>query len=258
MARIQDVDLPYLEFGEAAAPGTPASAIVRIYAKSDGLLYSKDDAGAETALGGGGGSSTYPLPTVTNFAAQFSSGSTSCAVTVTAPAAGDNLVAVVYAIGRGANSITQTNVTWTQRYTGNGNSQYLEVWTGVAASSAGTTATAAFTGSNTQYVEVFTVNSAASDFTAAAANGTATAASAALATVSNATAITVGSYVLFACSAGSAAASSYGACSHDYIPLTAFGGVARSGIFRANGTGVSYWSISSSAVNYFTAIVILS
>lgn len=58
MARIQDVDLPYLEFGEAAAPGTPASGIVRIYAKSDGSLYQKDDAGTETGLAGGGAAFT--------------------------------------------------------------------------------------------------------------------------------------------------------------------------------------------------------
>lgn len=55
MAKIQDIDIPYLEFAEAAAPGTPAAGIVRQYAKTDGLLYQKDDAGTETALGGGGG-----------------------------------------------------------------------------------------------------------------------------------------------------------------------------------------------------------
>lgn len=47
----------YLQVSEVTAPGTPASAKVRIYAKSDGLMYSKDDGGVETALGGGGGSS---------------------------------------------------------------------------------------------------------------------------------------------------------------------------------------------------------
>lgn len=57
MAKIQDIDIPYLEFAEAAAPGTPASGIVRIYAKSDGSLYQKDDAGTETGLAGGGGGS---------------------------------------------------------------------------------------------------------------------------------------------------------------------------------------------------------
>ncbi len=54
MAKIQDVDIPHLEFAEAAAPGTPAAAIVRLYAKADGLLYSKDDAGAETVVSGSG------------------------------------------------------------------------------------------------------------------------------------------------------------------------------------------------------------
>lgn len=54
MAKIQDVDIPYLEFAEAAAPSTPASGIVRTYSKSDGLMYSKDDAGTETLMSGGG------------------------------------------------------------------------------------------------------------------------------------------------------------------------------------------------------------
>lgn len=43
-----------IDFTEGAAPGTPAAGKVSLYAKADGLLYSKDDAGAETALGGGG------------------------------------------------------------------------------------------------------------------------------------------------------------------------------------------------------------
>jgi hypothetical protein len=56
MAKIQDIDIPHLEFAEAAAPSTPASGIVRLYAKTDGSLYSKDDAGTETVVTGGGGS----------------------------------------------------------------------------------------------------------------------------------------------------------------------------------------------------------
>jgi hypothetical protein len=59
MAKIQDIDIPHLEFAEAAAPSTPASGIVRIYAKSDGLLYSKDDAGSESPVSGAG-SATPP------------------------------------------------------------------------------------------------------------------------------------------------------------------------------------------------------
>lgn len=41
---------------EIAAPSTPAAGTVHIYAKSDGKLYIKDDAGTETDLTGGGGS----------------------------------------------------------------------------------------------------------------------------------------------------------------------------------------------------------
>jgi len=37
---------------EGAAPSTPSTGYVSVYAKADGLLYSKDDAGVETPLGG--------------------------------------------------------------------------------------------------------------------------------------------------------------------------------------------------------------
>jgi hypothetical protein len=40
----------YLEANEEAAPGNPAAGKVRIYAKSDGKVYSKDDAGNEYDL----------------------------------------------------------------------------------------------------------------------------------------------------------------------------------------------------------------
>lgn len=44
-------EFPEVKFAEGAAPGTPASGLVIAYAKSDGLLYAKDDTGAETVLG---------------------------------------------------------------------------------------------------------------------------------------------------------------------------------------------------------------
>lgn len=44
-----------IPFAEAAAPSTPASGKVVLYAKTDGLLYSKDDAGTETLVSGGAG-----------------------------------------------------------------------------------------------------------------------------------------------------------------------------------------------------------
>lgn len=42
-----------IPFVEAAAPSTPAASRVVIYAKSDGLMYSKDDAGVETLMSSG-------------------------------------------------------------------------------------------------------------------------------------------------------------------------------------------------------------
>lgn len=49
----------YMDVAEVAAPSTPASGKVRLYAKSDGNLYQKDDAGTETVLAGGGGGGGY-------------------------------------------------------------------------------------------------------------------------------------------------------------------------------------------------------
>lgn len=39
-------------FAESAAPDAPATGKVTLYAKTDGLLYSKDDAGTESVCGG--------------------------------------------------------------------------------------------------------------------------------------------------------------------------------------------------------------
>lgn len=46
------------DFTEIASPATPASGTVRLYAKADGTMYSKDDAGTETPLGSAGSSSS--------------------------------------------------------------------------------------------------------------------------------------------------------------------------------------------------------
>lgn len=44
-------EFPSLLFAEGAAPATPAAGLVICYAKADGLIYCKDDAGTETAMG---------------------------------------------------------------------------------------------------------------------------------------------------------------------------------------------------------------
>ena len=53
--KASDNEFPKLLFVEGAAPATPAAGQVVAYAKTDGLLYAKDDVGTETPLGGGGG-----------------------------------------------------------------------------------------------------------------------------------------------------------------------------------------------------------
>lgn len=44
--------MAHILLDESAAPSTPATGKVSLYVKTDGLPYSKDDAGTETALGG--------------------------------------------------------------------------------------------------------------------------------------------------------------------------------------------------------------
>lgn len=56
MAKASDNVFPRFLISEGGSTATPAAAQVTVYAKANGLLYSKDDAGAETALGGGAGS----------------------------------------------------------------------------------------------------------------------------------------------------------------------------------------------------------
>jgi hypothetical protein len=60
MAKASDNVFPRLLISEGGSTATPASGRVTMYAKTDGLLYSKDDAGAETALGGGSGTNLNP------------------------------------------------------------------------------------------------------------------------------------------------------------------------------------------------------
>lgn len=48
----------FVEIPEIAAPATPSSGFVRLYAKTDGKAYQKDDAGTETDLSQSGGGSS--------------------------------------------------------------------------------------------------------------------------------------------------------------------------------------------------------
>lgn len=58
MVRASDNVFPKVQFSEETAPATPSVGEAVVYVKSDGKLYLKDDAGAETDLTGGGGGAT--------------------------------------------------------------------------------------------------------------------------------------------------------------------------------------------------------
>jgi hypothetical protein len=196
-------------------------------------------------------------PRVTETGSAYSGGTTSLAVTSAAWAAGSTVLAVVHSKGRVANSITQTNVTWTQRYTGNGNSMYVSVWTGVVAGgAAGTTATVALTGSNMVFVQLGKLPDEAA-ITAATLSGSSATASGTLSTIET-TALTPGDLVLWGITADSPS-SSYVGCTAAFAPFgTLFGGAGRSGLFYAPSNAASLWSIQSSGVAWFGAFIVLS
>lgn len=185
-----------------------------------------------------------------NYTATFTSSGTSTAVTTTAFSAGANLIALVGSTGRGCNSITQTNVTWTQRYTGNSGSRWAEIWTGVASATTGTTATFAFTGANTQQCGVFQMPNTNLNFTSATASNTASG------TGTNAAfgwAITEGDYYIVIYSGGNPA-SGYGAITHHANAVGTTGGALSAQIFLADFNGyVEAWRTFSSSVTYMFA-----
>lgn len=59
MAKINEIEITKLLFDEGAAASTPAATNVAIYAKSDGLMYSRDDAGVETLMSVGSAQAGY-------------------------------------------------------------------------------------------------------------------------------------------------------------------------------------------------------
>ncbi len=54
-----------LELREMAAPATPPAGALLVYAKSDGKVYAKNDAGTEYDLTGGGGGASLPVSDAT-------------------------------------------------------------------------------------------------------------------------------------------------------------------------------------------------
>lgn len=64
-----------ITYVEAAAPSTPAGSRVVVYAKADGLMYSKDDAGTETLMSSGASSGSVATDTIWDAAGDLAVGS---------------------------------------------------------------------------------------------------------------------------------------------------------------------------------------
>lgn len=202
-----------------------------------------------TPSGTGGGVS---IPTLVQGAAAVNT-STSLTTTLgSTPTVGNILYGIVAGRTRGANSITQTNVVWTQLVTYNGNSQYIEIWKGVISASAATGATAAFTGSANNYLQVVevahTLGTAGSSV-----NGTGTGASFAIGPLT----ASAGSFVIAAVSSNSPA----GGMLLSGIPNQALDGAGAAGkalMLFSPGGQLTFTGINTTAVAWAGVALIIS
>lgn len=109
MTKASDNVFPRLLVSEGGSTSTPASGQVTVYAKADGLLYSKDDAGTETLVSGGGvaplavlryagGSDTF----YTGTASLADVDAANLSITFTAPTSGKVIVSCVAMVQNGS------------------------------------------------------------------------------------------------------------------------------------------------------------
>jgi hypothetical protein len=93
-----------LTFVEGAAAATPAGSRTVIYAKADGLMYSKDDAGVETLMSGGAGGGSVATDAIWDAKGDLAGGTG--ANTAARLAVGANGLSLV------ANSAQSTGLEW--------------------------------------------------------------------------------------------------------------------------------------------------
>lgn len=147
------------EYIKATAVSSNTFTVVRAQEGSTGAAH-VDGATVTLVITEGTLESLLQMPStgatlVNTFApASFVSGGS---VTITAPTAGNLLIAFVAANQFTVTSITQTNVVWTKVGAAtylSGNYANASVWQGVVSASAGTSVTVTLNGSNTQYVTI--------------------------------------------------------------------------------------------------------
>lgn len=233
-----------------------------VYGDADNVAQVTVDAqGRLTAVtevpitGGGGVGDALKPPTVAELSSTFTASGTSTVVTMPAPTPGTTLIALVSSRSRGCNSITQTNVAWTQRYTASGNSQFLELWTGVVSAAPGTTATFAFTGANSQQCATFAMPGAPA-YTTVTDRGNATTSGATFLAIS-ASNCTDGAVVIPAFARNNPSSGALGG-SDLYAGILGTGGALCAGIMKANTPWQAHMNVTSTSVAGFGAYLELS
>lgn len=93
----------YLDMNEESAPTTPSSGKVRVYAKTDKKLYTKDSAGTETQVGAGGSGEINAITTGSTDATGWLAGTSHSVVTNTANSPLSPVVTTCIAIQATAN-----------------------------------------------------------------------------------------------------------------------------------------------------------
>lgn len=178
--------------------------------------------------------------------------SSSLAVTVASSAEGETLLAVVGSTSRKPTGITQTGVTWTERYAGNGGSQYLTVYTGVVgAGGGGALATVAFGSAGAAQASLVRLpDESAVTSVSALATATATSASPRVA----AGGLAEGDLLLLAAAAASPTWS-FSSVAAPHAHVGGIGGQLRSFVARAVGPEVAWDGTYSGSCAWFAAIL---
>lgn len=241
----------HVDLKTESTPGNPASGYVRLYAGTDNMLHARDSTGDE-----GQSSASYTgVPPYVQVVNQYQASSTTCVVTMAAPTPGNTLLCFVGASGRGATSITQTNVAWTRLLTNNGNSYYTEVWVGVVSASPGTTATVNYASGTTSQCAVIELPADSTPAFSTAGTPQTVTGTGALAQVPELN-CSVGDWVVWL--GGAAITSSYSGANMPYLPVLPTGGLLRGGILKAVGGKFSVWSVQSASGAFNELAVVLT